>query len=341
MLEAAAVKRLSEGLLAELEGLTREVTRLRDDASAPTQGGQSATMGGLLGHHLRRTSETALAILADFVDLSRMESGEDPLDISAFDLVEMLRKLEPGIRAKADAAGCTVRFAYSGDFDLVLGDPRKIERIIDLVLKRRLLAGMGGAVSISLERVGEGDEGEPSLRLGLTRIGALDDDAQAESPEAFAMAERLLTAMGGEFGTWAEAETGAAAWIVLPAEGPEKAGAGDVGSSLVDVSVLETLARETSPEIVPDLLLTFREDLIDRAVRIQAALEATDLDVLEHETHTLSSSSITFGAAALSKLAKQAELSLKSGDSEKGLAMVRDLLAIVTETDQALAAYRP
>ena len=107
--------------------------------------------------------------------------------------------------------------------------------------------------------------------------------------------------------------------------------------SCVDEGVLRQLVRDTSAQIVPELLLGYIEDTRDRLPRIEASAAGADFAALELEVHTLGSSAGAHGNTALLKLARQVETACRDGDRESALEQVPGLLELADRSLQQLA----
>ncbi len=75
----------------------------------------------------------------------------------------------------------------------------------------------------------------------------------------------------------------------------------------VDESVLLQLVRDTSADIVPELLQGYIDDARERLRQISSAVEQADAEKLEFEVHTLGSSAAAHGNMALHQLAREIE----------------------------------
>ncbi len=107
---------------------------------------------------------------------------------------------------------------------------------------------------------------------------------------------------------------------------------------LLDLDMLRQLGADTSPDVVPDLLARFADEVRDRADRIAAAAAAEDKELLAHEAHALKSSSRTFGALALFERAKAIEWDCRDGRTSRAIGNCQGLFELVDATLAALAA---
>ncbi|MCF6255316.1 MAG: ATP-binding protein [Gammaproteobacteria bacterium] len=122
---------------------------------------------------------------------------------------------------------------------------------------------------------------------------------------------------------------------------PSSANAGDgYVAPLVDTDILQQLVYDTSPEIITELLTLYINDARKRIKKIQAAITTPDFNILEFESHTLSSSAITHGNLKLHHLAKKIEQFCQRGDYEKVLTYASSLSALANESFISLEKYR-
>ncbi|MCP3670454.1 MAG: response regulator [Gammaproteobacteria bacterium] len=102
--------------------------------------------------------------------------------------------------------------------------------------------------------------------------------------------------------------------------------------ALLDESVLQQLARDTAPEIVPELVELYISDARKRVEIIQIALREHDLKTLEFETHTIGSSAAAHGNMRLHYLARRVERLCQDGDEKQAIADAQVLIPIAAES---------
>jgi len=96
----------------------------------------------------------------------------------------------------------------------------------------------------------------------------------------------------------------------------------------IDEGVLLQLARDTSPEIVPELIEFYITDAKSRVEAIVIATQEEDFQTLEFQTHTLGSSSAAHGNHSLFTLSRQIEHCCQNDDQAQALTLARKLSAI-------------
>ena len=107
--------------------------------------------------------------------------------------------------------------------------------------------------------------------------------------------------------------------------------------SYVDEAVLQQLVRDTSADIVPELLLGYIEDTHERLRQIKNAVSETDAGKLELEVHTLGSSAGAHGNTLLLERARHIEGLCREGAFERAIHLIPELLRLAEESLRQLA----
>lgn len=108
---------------------------------------------------------------------------------------------------------------------------------------------------------------------------------------------------------------------------------------VLDDQALEQLAEDIDPEMVPDLVSSFLQDARGRIERIAEAIGEDDFETVEMESHTLGSSSATFGAMRLHKLMRNIEHACQQGDNKKVCLLVSEMEPAAEGGFSALEQY--
>ena len=120
--------------------------------------------------------------------------------------------------------------------------------------------------------------------------------------------------------------------------GEEPPVAADQQDPLLNILVLQQLARDTSPEMMPEMLQLFEEELKQRRQECSQGLADRDRLALAESAHALKSCAGTFGAVRLQQAARTLE---QRARSETALADVTAMTqALINTLDATLAAYR-
>ena len=116
-------------------------------------------------------------------------------------------------------------------------------------------------------------------------------------------------------------------------------------SMAIDLHVVERLARETTPKLVPEMMSVFAREVRNRLSDIHEAEVTGDGQRITKSTHAIKGSADTFGASQIKHAAQQLE-ALGKMDSEVDLGpKIRELENAINTFDIAfrkfLANYKP
>jgi HPt (histidine-containing phosphotransfer) domain-containing protein len=114
--------------------------------------------------------------------------------------------------------------------------------------------------------------------------------------------------------------------------------------ALLDPDAIGILSDEVGAERLALVLSAFCHELQRRVPTLDAAIVASDIDVIARETHSIKGSALAFGAPALGNAASDANVYSRSRDAEASLAGARNVLSLIPPTVNAihrLDAYRP
>ena len=107
----------------------------------------------------------------------------------------------------------------------------------------------------------------------------------------------------------------------------------------VDHQVLAQLARDTDPEIIPELITLYIQDARERLDAIATAADKADHQALEFETHTLGSSAAAHGNPALSRCCRDIEQHCRDSEHARAQTLAAELPAIADAAFAALESY--
>ena len=106
---------------------------------------------------------------------------------------------------------------------------------------------------------------------------------------------------------------------------------------LVNETVLQQLVKDTSADVVPELLKLYIDDARQRLNKIKTAAQGKDLNTLEFETHTLGSSAGAHGNTKVYNLARHIEQLCQARDEAQALKEAAELLNIAENSFEKLA----
>jgi signal transduction histidine kinase/CheY-like chemotaxis protein/HPt (histidine-containing phosphotransfer) domain-containing protein len=107
----------------------------------------------------------------------------------------------------------------------------------------------------------------------------------------------------------------------------------------IDEAALEQLAKDTDPELIPELAENFIEHANTRYQEIATAAASENIADLEHHAHALCSSAATFGAMRLRQQAVDIESACQRQDQDKAIALAHEMTRIAEETEAALNRF--
>ena len=109
----------------------------------------------------------------------------------------------------------------------------------------------------------------------------------------------------------------------------------------LDFAALDRLRADIDPVVLPSLVASFIAEARDRARRAKDAAAARDFSALEHESHTLKSSALTFGACALHDCMAAVEHACLEGRAEDAVALVQPAERLAAAAGAALGRKFP
>ena len=88
---------------------------------------------------------------------------------------------------------------------------------------------------------------------------------------------------------------------------------------MLDQDVIDQLVRDVGDETAKELIALFIDEARQRVRRIGALTGTEDCEKLAREAHALKSTSMTYGAAELGRLAKDLEATSRAGTTDRSL----------------------
>jgi signal transduction histidine kinase/CheY-like chemotaxis protein len=180
------------------------------------------------------STEHALALIDDILDLSRLEAGKLTLRSEPFVLADVIRETVELAAPRAQEKGLEIGTVFSHDAPVRLeGDPARLKQILFNLIGNAVKFTHVGGVRVDIEMV-PGAEGRKrlSISVGDTGPGIAPADQQklfehfergaadrdSSEPGAglgLAMVRRLVDAMQGELGVQSKPGAGARFWLTL------------------------------------------------------------------------------------------------------------------------------
>jgi signal transduction histidine kinase/ActR/RegA family two-component response regulator len=256
---AEAANRAKSAFLAntshELRTPLNQLIGLANLAAAPE------TAEDRRGQYLAQMSDAARAlsdIIANILDVSKIEAGKVELETLPFDLGELLRGIQRGYAALAEPRPIVLRLQIGEGVDgWVQGDPLRTRQILSNYLANALKFTAAGEVRLQARRL---DASRVRFEVHDTGPG-IDEPTQARLFRPFTQADEsttrryggtglglsicreLATLMGGEVGVQSRLGEGSCFWAELPLpatqqRAPEAAAASAQSGALRGASVL-------------------------------------------------------------------------------------------------------
>ena len=183
-----------------------------------------------------RASERLGQLIADLLDLSRIEAGKYPVELRAVNVGDAFRRAIAVFPERPDAT--PVDIAIEGDVDFcVMADEKAIDQIllnyVDNAIKynqkgrqiRLSAAAHGGGVRLAVRDNGIGIAPEHRDRVfeRFFRIDPGRSRARGGTGLGLAIVKHLAAAMGGDVGVDSASPKGAIFWLELPSSGETEA----------------------------------------------------------------------------------------------------------------------
>lgn len=111
------------------------------------------------------------------------------------------------------------------------------------------------------------------------------------------------------------------------------------GYSVIDYGVLKQLEKDTSADIVPNIINVFIKETARRLKIIKEICATGDYLKLQEEVHVMKSSAATYGASALRDIAVQVDIACKEKRNSDALDMALDLLPVGDDSLDKLKEY--
>ena len=105
---------------------------------------------------------------------------------------------------------------------------------------------------------------------------------------------------------------------------------------IIDQATLDTLAEETSAELMPELISIFIDETGNRLQELQAAVDGDGTEQVTSIAHAIKSSSGTFGALKLQEAARNVEINGREGNESLMREGIPDVLDVGAETLSAM-----
>ena len=250
ILEDVTEKRRVEAALAQAKDEAQAASRAKSAFLANTSHEIRTPLNGVVGlarllqqpdlddetrrHYLDQmldSAESLSGLIADILDLSKIEAGRLTLESQPFALRDMLSTMRMAYLTLAQARGLSFRIDVDEDVPgWVVGDPVRTRQILSNYLTNALKFTESGSVSVRVARISD-----ERLRIEVTDTGpGITPEVQARLFQPFTQADESTTRryggtglglsicrelahlMGGEVGVQSETGRGSTFWAELP-----------------------------------------------------------------------------------------------------------------------------
>jgi PAS domain S-box-containing protein len=178
---------------------------------------------------VNESGKQLLALISDFLDISKIEAGVLPLQPTEFRLDDVLAEAAATHGASAQSRGLQLSYAAPDDGTRARADLRRVRQVVDNLLSNAIKFTDAGSIRISCDAEG------PHCRVTIedTGIGiaadrmprlfepfALVEDKAERTRQGtglgLAISKRLVELMGGKIGAASEPDRGSRFWFTLP-----------------------------------------------------------------------------------------------------------------------------
>ena len=181
------------------------------------------------------SSQQLLRIVDDILDYSRLEAQALELEITSFNLRELLDGVVQLMQRAADSKGLVLGLQLDPSVRLpVRGDPVRLRQVLSNLLANAIKFTARGQVQLRVQRLGEG-AAQHQLRFEITDTGiGIDQALQARLFQSFSQADasttriyggtglglaickRIIDLMQGRIGVQSTPSQGATFWFEIP-----------------------------------------------------------------------------------------------------------------------------
>jgi PAS domain S-box-containing protein len=154
-----------------------------------------------LALQVSRSGEQMLAIINDILDIAKLEAGRLELDLTSFDLREVLDDACAGARTQARASGLTFELAVANEVPpSVYADRRRLQQVVMNLVTNAVKFTTSGGVTVRVVTTAV-DSNSAGVRIEVTDTGiGIDPERLRQMFEPFSQADVSTTRLYGGTG---------------------------------------------------------------------------------------------------------------------------------------------
>jgi len=208
--KGAFLARMSHELRTPLNAIIGYSEMLREDA----EGSGNAALAGDL-EKIRKAGTHLLAMINEVLDLAKIEAGKMTLRLESFAIAPVVREVAATITPLARENGNTIRVAADGELGAMRADATKVRQVLFNLLGNACKFTRGGTITLSAQRVADGDEARVVFAVADTGVGMTSEQlasafrefeqggptaqhAEGGTGLGLAISQRLCRLMGGD-----------------------------------------------------------------------------------------------------------------------------------------------
>jgi two-component system OmpR family sensor kinase len=181
-------------------------------------------------------TERLASLIAELLDLAKLDSGERKLDWEPFSLGELVQDVVQKFELTAQARGVSLEASFDPDLPFVVGDIGLVERVFENLIQNALrYTPPGGAVRVAMlpadehvtVQVADTGEGIPSEKIAhiFDRFYQVDKNQEERSGRAglgLAIAKRIVELHGTTISVESIPDAGTTFVFSLPVHAPDR-----------------------------------------------------------------------------------------------------------------------
>jgi PAS domain S-box-containing protein len=226
-------------------------------------------------------------------------------------------------RTMLEGAGCTVQLAHNGAEAVDLASAEHF----DLIFMDMSMPDVDGLEATRRIRMLEGPASSVPIVAMTANVFAEDRDRCQEAGMNDFIAKPICAeTLRDRLLHWMKPA------MAVTRSGEDRSGAADAARQIMHRGVLDDMARQTSAEVLGEIVGIFIRETGDRLDRLRSLSEQDGAEQLASAAHAIKSSAATFGAELLHDAARLVEASARRGDARQAADAIDDVVRFGEET---------